>query len=371
MDQLMKTPLYQRHLALKAKMVEFGGWLMPLQYTGILEEHRNVRSKAGIFDVSHMGEFLVSGKQAVAFLQKLLTNDAGKLVPGQIQYSLLCYETGGVVDDLLVYKMGEQEFWLVVNAGNKEKDLAWIRQKQKEWADLPAEVVDISSQTGLLAVQGPLSLQILEKLTDLKLEEMKYYHFQRGIMAGVDALVSRTGYTGEDGFEIYLDAEKTGEVWDKIITAGQPLGLVPVGLGARDTLRFEAGMPLYGHELSSEISPLEAGLNRFIAWEKGDFCGRQSLEKQKAEGIPRKLVGLTMVERGIARAGYEVKKAGKKIGVVTTGSYAPSLEANLAMAIIDSKEAVAGNKVQVAVRGKDLAAEIIKRPFYNKKEGKK
>ncbi|MCR4441154.1 MAG: glycine cleavage system aminomethyltransferase GcvT [Peptococcaceae bacterium] len=370
MVSLLKTPLYERHVELGARMAGFGGWIMPIQYTGVLEEHRAVRSAAGIFDVSHMGEIRVSGKGALFFLRKLLTSDPASLETGQVQYSLMCCESGGVVDDLLVYRLGEESFLLVVNAGNKDKDVDWLRGHQKTTGHGDSvEIRDISAETGQIAVQGPRSAEILGKLCEAKLEGMRYYSFLKTRVAGLEALVSRTGYTGEDGFEIYLRVGETKEAWDRIMEAGKPAGLVPAGLGARDTLRLEASMPLYGHELSQSTTPLEAGLERFVSWGKGGFIGREALEQEKREGVKKKLVGFVMVERGVPRAGYELLKMGRVIGKATSGSYAPSLDGCLGMGYVQAQEAVAGNRIEVMIRGRWAAAEIVNRPFYKKKGG--
>lgn len=360
-----RTVLYPKHVALGAKMVEFGGWEMPVQYKSILSEHRAVRTAAGLFDVSHMGEIEVSGYDALAFLQRLLTNDLAKLTVGQALYSLMCYPTGGIVDDLLVYKLADEQYWLVVNAGNKDKDLAWLKEQ------LPAaeqqqgiRIRDRSTEIGLLALQGPLAEQILAGISAVSVADLKSFHFLVSEIAGIKVLLSRTGYTGEDGFEIYLAVDKTPLVWDKLLQAGQAVGLVPAGLGARDTLRFEAGLSLYGQELTETITPLEAGLGFFVVWSKDDFIGKDVLVQQKKEGLARKLVGFKMLERGIPREGYLLQKDGVVIGQVTSGSYAPTLEENLGLGYVISAHAFVDNEISVVIRGKSLKARIIKKPFY-------
>jgi len=359
---LKKTPLYDAHLKLGGKMVEFGGWLMPVQYSGIIEEHQAVRTKAGLFDVSHMGEIEITGPGALAMIQNLITNDAAKLSIGQAIYSPMCYEDGGIVDDLLVYRLEEEKYWLVVNAGNKDKDYEWIIAHQGE----KALAKDISAQTGQIALQGPLAQEILASVVKDDLASLRYYHFVKGLVADCPAIISRTGYTGEDGFEIYLSADDAPKVWDALLTAGKDKGLVPAGLGARDTLRFEAKFPLYGHELDDKTTPLEAVLGIFVDLNKEEFIGREVLKQQKSEGVSRKLVGFRMIDRGIPRAGYEIEKDGVAIGTVTSGSYAPTLEMNLGLGYVRLQDAVPENEIQVVIRGKSLRAQIIKTPFYKR-----
>lgn len=370
MDVLKRTPLYAKHLELGAKMVEFGGWEMPVQYKGIIEEHRAVRTTAGLFDVCHMGELEIMGPGALSFLQSVLTNDVAKMEAGQVIYSLMCYSSGGVVDDLLVYKLDEEKYLLVVNAGNKDKDWNWLKEQQDKQTSCNNNedfiMRDISDEIGLLALQGPLAEEILAGVCSASLKDLRYYRFLIFEIAGINVLISRTGYTGEDGFEIYLVAEKTPLVWDKLCEVGKKKGLLPAGLGARDTLRFEACLPLYGHELNEAITPLEAGLEFFVAWQKGDFIGKEALLQQKQAGIPRKLVGLTMLERGIPRAGYALEKDGVVIGEVTSGNYAPTLSQNLGLGYVLSNEAKLDNEVAVLIRGKAIKAKISKKPFYKR-----
>lgn len=344
-------------------MVEFGGWEMPVQYSGIVNEHHAVRQRAGLFDVSHMGEFVLKGPDAFQAVQKLFTADFSQQAVGQCMYTIMCYPHGGAVDDLIVYKTGEDEYMLVVNAGNIEKDYAWM---QEHMVGLQVEFKDISGETAEVALQGPKALEILQQLTDAPVGDLKPYWFLRGKVAGKDCLISRTGYTGEDGFEIYTSPADIRTVWDSILETGK--GIVePAGLGARDSLRFEAKMPLYGHELSEDITPLEAMLGRFVALDKQeDFIGKEALRKQKEEGIPRKIRGLEMVGRGIARAGYPVKKDGTVIGYITSGMPAPTVGKNLGMALIKSEFAEIGTEVDVEIRGKDVKAMIIKTPFLQK-----
>lgn len=363
MSNLERTPLYDAHRALGAKMVDFGGWEMPVQYSGIVAEHHAVRNEAGLFDVSHMGEFIVKGSDALKVLHKLLTADFSKQEVGQCMYAIMCYPTGGAVDDLIVYKMDQDEYMLVVNAGNKEKDFDWITEHMQGFN---AELIDQSDETGLVALQGPKSVEVLQPLTDISLKDLKPYWFQKGKVLGKDCLVSRTGYTGEEGFEVYCDVTDTGLIWDGILEAGGGV-VLPAGLGARDSLRFEAKMPLYGHELDENITPLEAGLGRFVALDRAeDFIGKEALAKQKAEGLTRRVRGFEMVGRGIARAGYPVKKDGVIIGHVTSGMPAPTVGKNLGNVLINSEFSDVGTEFDVEIRGKDIKAVIIKTPFLQK-----
>jgi aminomethyltransferase len=359
-----QTPLYQTHIEAGAKMVEFGGWLMPVQYTGIIEEHHAVRQRAGLFDVSHMGEFLLKGKDAAAFLQKIATNDISRLQPGQVQYSPVCYAHGGTVDDLLIYKYADDDYMLVVNAGNTGKDWQWLNDNK---AGFCLDMTDVSDSTALLALQGPRSAKILGRLSAEPLEKLLYYRFlPQTQIAGCPVLLSRTGYTGEDGFEIYCRPENAAHIWQALLSEGQPEGVLPAGLGARDTLRFEACLPLYGHELAEDITPLEAGLGLFVKPDKGDFNGRTALAAQKQAGVPRKLAGVEMIGRGVARADYPVWSSGRIIGKVTTGSFAPTLGKNLALALVEKDVAEIGRTVEVEIRGKKIEARVVAKPFYKK-----
>lgn len=362
-----KTPLYQTHVEAGAKIVEFGGWLMPVQYSGIIEEHHAVRKKAGLFDVSHMGEFSVKGKDALAFLQKVVTNDVGAMDEGQVQYTPMCYPDGGTVDDLLIYKIADGHYFLVVNAGNMEKDWGWLNDNKEGFS---VELENLSEQTALLALQGPLAEKILGTLTAAELPEVGYYRFLTAAqVAGASVMLSRTGYTGEDGFEIYCRNDDVVPLWHAILEAGASDGILPAGLGCRDTLRFEACLPLYGHELSPEITPVEAGIGMFVKPDKGDFTGKEVLAAQKKDGVSRRIAGFAMVDRGIARADYPVLVDGKVIGWVTTGSVAPTVGKNLGLALIAKEYGQPGQAINIEIRGKLAAAEIIAKPFY-KREGK-
>jgi len=360
-----KTALYESHAALGARMVDFNGWLLPVQYAGILEEHRAVREQAGLFDVSHMGEIRVIGAEAEVYLQKIVTNDVVSLQPGKVRYSPMCYLDGGTVDDILIYRLTSEEFWLVVNAANKDKDFAWLSQNA-EGFDI--RLIDESDETAEVALQGPAAAAILAKVSAVEISGLGYYEFvAQCSVADVSVLLSRTGYTGEDGFELYCHPSAVTKLWNALLEAGQEFGLQPAGLGCRDTLRFEAAMPLYGHELSADISPLEAGLTKFVAFDKADFNGKTALLAQRETGQGRKLVGFSMTERGVARAGYPVLCAGKVVGVVTSGSVAPTLGANLGMALVNRDVGPVGTEIAIEIREKPVAAKIIARPFYRRR----
>ncbi|WP_340085079.1 glycine cleavage system aminomethyltransferase GcvT [Siminovitchia sp. FSL H7-0308] len=365
MSELKRTPLYPLYEKYGAKTIDFGGWDLPVQFSSIKEEHEAVRERAGIFDVSHMGEVLVTGKESEAFLQKLMTNDVSKLKKGGAQYTAMCYENGGVVDDLLIYRLDEEEYLLIVNAANTEKDVAWLTQ----YADKDVEVKNVSDQYALIAIQGPKAQLILQKIVkNVDLRDVKFFKFQQNVdVNGAKALVSRTGYTGEDGFEIYCSPKDATQIWEDLLKAGKEEGIQPCGLGARDTLRFEATLPLYGQELSPDISPLEAGIGFAVKLNKEeDFIGKEALTKQKENGVSRRLVGIEMLERGIPRHGYSVYKNDEEIGFVTSGTQSPTLKKNIGLALIQSEYSEVGNELEVAVRKKRLQAKIIKTPFYTR-----
>ncbi|HEX6796822.1 MAG TPA: glycine cleavage system aminomethyltransferase GcvT [Ktedonobacterales bacterium] len=362
---LKRTPLFERHRALGARLVEFGGWEMPVQYSGILEEHKAVRQRAGLFDVSHMGEFRVEGAGALAFLQGLVPNDVARLSENQALYSQICLENGGTLDDLIIYRRGEDRYMVVVNAGTMEKDWAWFSQHGVSHSDVT--LANISDATGLIALQGPLAQRILQPLTSTPLESIVYYHCLPGAVAGIECIISRTGYTGEDGFELYCSAERTGALWDVLLAAGEPVGLLPCGLGARDTLRLEAGYCLYDHELTESITPLEAGLGWTVKLNKGaDFIGRQALEDEKRDGLRQKLVGIVPRERGIPRAGYGIFVQGERVGEVTSGTQAPALGHPVALGYVPPSHAAPGTAVAIDIRGNLVPAEIVPLPFYKR-----
>lgn len=361
---MKKTPLYEKHNELGGKIIDFGGWALPVQYTGIIEEHEQVRKAAGLFDVSHMGEIIIKGQDAEIFIQNLVTNNIIGAKEHRIIYSPMCYSDGGVVDDLLIYKYSEQHYLLIVNASNTDKDYDWIIQNAKG----QVEILNMSDRYAQFALQGPKAEIILQKLTDTPLAEIGFFRFKPDVrLDGVEAIVSRTGYTGEDGFEIYMNSESAVYLWEKILQVGKDEGLVPVGLGARDTLRFEAALTLYGHEISPEISPLEAGLGKFVKLEKDDFIGKEELVKQHEQGLKRNLVGFEMIDRGIPRNGYDVQIDGRKVGFVTSGSFSPSLGKNIGMALVESDINAEGAELDIVIRNKAVKAKTVKTPFYTKK----
>jgi aminomethyltransferase len=362
---LKRTPLYHEHVAAGARMVPFGGWEMPVQYTGIIEEHRATRGAVGLFDVSHMGEFEVEGPGALAALQHLTTNDVAALEVGHIQYSVLCYPNGTIVDDLTVYRMGDQRYMLTVNAGNIDKDWAHVTKSTEHVKD--AQWRNSSEGTGLIAVQGPKAEALVGRLADRDVTAIGYYRFARGTVGEVPTLISRTGYTGEDGFELYAPADGTAQLWKALLGAGRSDGATPVGLGARDTLRLEMKYALYGNDIDDTTNPLEAGLGWVVKPAKGDFIGREALEKVRADGLRRRLVGIEMVDKAVARHGYPIKKDGRAVGVVTSGSYGPSVDKYIGIAYVETALAAVGTALDVEIRGQDKAAQIVRTPFYASK----
>lgn len=365
MDYLLKTPLYPVYEQYGAKIVDFAGWALPLQFEGILPEHHAVREAAGIFDVSHMGEVDVTGEDALLFLNHLLTNDVARIKDYQVQYNIMLNENGGAVDDVLVYRYCGTHFLVIVNAANRLKDVEWMKAHT---AGYRVTVNDISDDLAQLALQGPRAVDILKAAIGEEAEQIRFFRFSDSVhINGVSCLVSRTGYTGEDGFEIYVEPEHAAGLWKYLLEIGREYGLKPAGLGCRDTLRFEACLPLYGHELAEDISPLEAGLDTFVKLEKPDFIGRQALVEQTEKGIPRKLTGFEMVDRGIPRGGYEIVKDGKAVGHVTTGYFAPTLQKNIGLALIDAELSKPGTPIEVIIRGKAVKAVAIQTPFYSKK----
>ena len=365
MAELKGTPLFSVYKEFGGKTIDFGGWELPVQFSGIKEEHEAVRTKAGLFDVSHKGEFEVKGPGSLEYLQKMLTNDLSKLKTGGAQYTVMCDKSGGTVDDLLVYKRGEEEYLLVVNAANIEKDYQWLEAHLEGEATL----VNRSDEMAQLAIQGPAAERILQKLCpDSDLAGIGFFKFRDGLeLNGKKSLVSRTGYTGEDGFEIYCLPEDAADLWKEILEAGQSEGIKPCGLGARDTLRFEAVLPLYGQELSKDISPLEAGIGFAVKLGKeADFIGKEALVQQEEAGLKRKLAGVEMMDRGIPRHGYPVFKAGRQIGMVTTGTQSPTLKKNIGLCLIETGDLDDGGTVEVEIRGKLLKAMIVGIPFYKR-----
>ncbi len=359
---LKRTPLHAVHVSMGARMVDFGGWEMPVQYTGLVDEHYTVRKAVGLFDVSHMGEIDVRGPEALKLVDYITTNAATRLHIGQAQYSGLLYEHGGFVDDILVHKVADQHYFLCVNAGNQEKDFEHIRAANQ----FDAEVDFASDRYAQIAVQGPFSMRTLQKLTPADLASIGYYWFRDGAVSGVPARIARTGYTGEDGFEIYVAPGEAPRIWNELMEAGREFGIKPCGLGARNTLRLEAKMALYGHEIHASITPFEADLGWIVKMDKGEFIGREALTRQKQQGVRRKLVGFEMRGRGIGRDGYEVRVNGLAAGWVTSGSPAPSLNKNIGLCYLPSGEARPGRKIEVMVRNQAVEAEIVGTPFYKR-----
>jgi aminomethyltransferase len=360
---LRKTPLHARHVSLGARMVPFGGWDMPVEYSGISDEHLAVRTRAGLFDVSHMGEIEVAGRDALAGIQHVTSNDASKLKIGQAHYSGLTTERGTFVDDLLVYRLAESHFLLVVNASNIQKDFAWITEHTSGLGDVVA--VNTSARYALIAVQGPAAREVLQPLTGVDLGSIKYYWFATGEVASVRSTISRTGYTGEDGYEIFVAPAYAERVWDALLDSGRAVDIRPAGLGARDTLRLEAAMRLYGNDIDDSTTVLEADLEWIVAWNKGDFLGRAALDAQKAAGVPRRIVGFEMVDRAIARHGHSVIVDGLDAGVVTSGTQTPFLKKAIGMAYVPSTLAE-GDTIQVDIRNRRAAARIVPLPFYKR-----
>jgi aminomethyltransferase len=356
---LKRTPLHDLHVKAGARMVPFGGWQMPVQYTGILEEHRAVRRAAGLFDVSHMGEFELRGPDALAVLQRLTTNDAAALAVGQVQYSLLCRPDGGIVDDVTVTRLDAEHYMLTVNASNIDKDWSWVTGE-----DASAGWRNVSDRTGLLALQGPRAEAVLGRLTDADLAGLRYYRARRGTVAGIPTLVSRTGYTGEDGFELYCDAGRVEALWGALMDAGQGEGLVPVGLGARDTLRLEMRYALYGNDIDETTNPLEAGLGWVVKPAKGEFIGREAIERVRAAGPARRLVGFRMIERAVPRHGYRLLHGGAEVGVVTSGAFSPSLGQGIGMGYVRADLAAVGTELAVEIRGTAQPAQVVPTPFH-------
>ncbi|WP_141431632.1 glycine cleavage system aminomethyltransferase GcvT [Bacillus sp. 03113] len=367
MSLLKRTPLFEVYKKYGGKTIDFGGWELPVQFSSIKEEHEAVRTKAGLFDVSHMGEIEVKGEDSLLFLQKLMTNDVSKIQNGGAQYTAMCYEDGGTVDDLLVYKLADEDYLLIVNASNIEKDYEWLQSHVEGNVTLN----NISAKTAQLAIQGPLAETILQKLVgETTLKEIGYFKFLNEVkVLDKTALVSRTGYTGEDGFEVYCQSEDAVFLWDAILEAGKEEGILPCGLGCRDTLRFEATLPLYGQELSKGISPLEAGIGFAVKVNKeADFIGKEALKNQKEKGLSRKLVGIEMIDRGIPRHGYPVFIGEEQIGEVTTGTQSPTLKKNIGLALLSKEHSEIEDTVEVEIRGKRLKAKVIATPFYKREK---
>ena len=359
---LKRTPLYAAHRRAGAKMVEFAGWEMPVQYRGVIEEHLAVRSRAGLFDVSHMGEIEITGADAPEFCQRISANDVARMKVSQAQYNLLLNDRGGVVDDVIFYRLEHNHFLVCVNAANSDKDFRWVREHTKG----KVEVADVSARYAQLALQGPLAAKILQPLTALQLGEIKSFHFAYGDVGSIRCLVARTGYTGEDGFELYCQSGDAERLWNALMKGGAAEGLVPACLGARDTLRLEKAYPLYGHELDDTTTPLEAGLDWVTKFSKPAFIGREVLVRQKEEGVKRRLVGLELRELGIARSDYPLFKNDTRVGRVTSGTKSPSLGKSIALGYVASEVAAIGSMIDVEIRGRKVRSEVVPLPFYRR-----
>ncbi len=361
---MKKTPLYDAHLKLNGQMVSFHDYLMPIQYDTIISEHHCVRKKAGLFDISHMGRFEVSGDRALPFIQHIITNDAAKLADKQVQYTPICNEQGGILDDILVYKWHQKHFDLVVNCSNKEKDLVWLQKQAVTYQ--PIEIRDLTDSISLIALQGPLSLSVLEDTFNSKFGYLKRFSFDDFLWDGIRITISRTGYTGEDGFEIFVDAIHVAKLWNLLLDKNKQGGLRPVGLGARDTLRLEAGLLLYGNEMNETITPLETTIGWTVKFDKDTFLGKDSLLRQKAKGIDRKVAGFEMIDRGIPRQGYPVLQENEIMGKVTSGSFSPTTYKNIGLCLIKSQYAHVGAGLQIKIRDNTYNARVVKTPFYQR-----
>jgi aminomethyltransferase len=358
----MRTVLHPLHCKLHARMTQFAGFEMPVSYTGIIEEHRAVRSAAGLFDLSHMGEFELQGPHALELVERALTNSAARLAEGQAQYTLLCLESGGVIDDLIVYRLGPQHYMLCVNAANIEVDRERLMELKRDHTDFR----DVSTETALVAIQGPKAIAIAQTVAEAPLDTIRKFRTAAGTIAGVRCLIARTGYTGEDGFELFAAASDAPRLFEALLDAGREQGLLPCGLGARDTLRMEAGLPLYGHELDRETTPLEAGLGNFVKLGR-EFAGARALAAEQVSGLRKHLVGLRTIDgRSIARQGYPLSRNGSPVGVVTSGSFAPTFDRPLAMAYVTQPEPEAGAAIEVSIRDRKVAAELVALPFYRR-----
>ena len=364
---MKKTPLYDRHLRLGGKIIDFGGWAMPVQYTNVIEEHQATRTKSGLFDICHMGEIEVKGIQAFHLLQWVLSRNIEMQTIGQVKLSVMTNEDGGIIDDLTVYKLGHNHYMVVTNAGTKDKDLSWIEKQKNKKGFSEVQITDISDQTGKLDIQGPLAQMILQNITADDLAPLRYYHAINTKVMDISALVSRSGYTGEDGFEIYADSKKIGEIWDKLLEIGADFGLKPAGLGARDTLRLEAGMMLYGNDMDETVTPLEVVYGWITNLEK-DFVGSAALKQLKEKGLSKKLVGFEMEDRGIARHGYKVFSNGKEIGEVTSGTFTPTLQKAVGLAFVPTAFSDPGTEIFVQIRDNHAKARVVGLPFYKMKK---
>jgi len=362
---VIKTPLYEHHLALGAKIIDFGGWAMPVQYTSVIEEHQTTRRKASLFDICHMGEIDIKGPQAFALLQRVMSRNLQGQEAGQVMLSVMTTPQGGIIDDLTVYKMAEDHYMVVTNAATKDKDLQWLLTQREVFGFTDIRITDITDKTGKLDLQGPLATAILQPVMSADLTSLRYYHYISTTVFEIPVILSRTGYTGEDGFEIYAASEKVPDIWDRLLIAGTGSGLKPAGLGARDTLRLEAGMLLYGHDMCEAVTPYEVIYGWLVDKEK-TFIGSDALKKVRDTGPVKKLVGFEMVDRGIAREGYMVYKGGTEIGKVTSGTYSPSLDKGIGFALIASSGKEPGTELEIGIRGNRVKARVVRLPFYRK-----
>jgi len=359
-ENLKTTPLFDIHKELGGKLVPFAGWNMPIQFAGVVAEHTCVREKVGLFDVSHMGEIEIEGKDAKRFLQYLLSNDIEKMSDGTILYSLMCYKNGGVVDDLLVHRFSEDHYFLCVNASNSDKDYEWVARHSTSY---DVKTKNTSADTAQLALQGPESEKVLQSLCDVSLNDLSYYNFKKGKVDDIEGIISRTGYTGEDGFELYLPPEKVADVCRSLMRQGEPFGIQPIGLGARDTLRLEMGYALYGNEIDDQPTPLEAGLGWVIKFNKGEFIGREPLLQQKEQGLRRKLVGIKLLTRGVPRSHYRMLKEGEPVGEITSGTFSPSLNTGVGLCYVSKEYSGVGTRLEVEIRNQSVSAEVVRPPF--------
>jgi aminomethyltransferase len=367
-SELKRTPIADWHVAAGAKMVDFSGWFMPVNYKGIIEEHHTVRNNVGVFDLGHMGQLDVTGPDAEAFLQYVTTNDVSRLEPGKAQYALLLYPSGGVVDDIIVYRRPDSNgYFIVLNAANTQKDVDWFNEQKAQRPEFDVTLDHSSDRTGMLAIQGPNAERVMQKITDKDLSSLDNFASLYANVNGTPCMVGRTGYTGEDGFEVYSPIDSILGIWEALFEAGADVDIQPIGLGARDTLRLEAKMALYGQELSSEITPLEARLGWAVKLNKGEFIGREAIQKQKDEGLKRRLVGFKLVERGgTPRTHYEIQVDGKTVGEVTSGTRSPTLGENIGLGLVESEYAGVGKPLDIIVRGKPVRAEQVRTPFYSR-----
>lgn len=357
---IRRSPLHPVHEVLKAKFSQFGGWDMPLYYSSIMKEHHAVRTACGMFDVTHLGQVEISGPSATAMLQRVMTQNLAKLADGQAAYTPMCNAQGGIIDEMIIYRLARDRYRLVINAGNADRDVAWLREQRPDGAELH----DLRTALGIVAVQGPKAVGLVQQLSGLSLGDLRYYHCRPGAIAGRQALIARTGYTGEDGFELMAASGDLTTIWNAVFEAGQPLGLLPAGLGARDTLRLEAGMPLYGHDIDDTTSPFEVGIGRTVAFDKPDFIGRAALWRQSQDGLKRRLIGFSMDEPGVPRQGYALTRGTAPVGQVTSGTYSPTLGRNIGLGYVTTDASEPGTTLHVVIHQRPTRATVVQLPFY-------